>query len=134
MFGAGVQACYRGPRLYDSPQTREIVENWVDFYKKHRKILDSDIIHIRRPDGKDYDGILHVDPSGEEKGLLMLYNPLDIAVQKTISFDIYYTGITETARVSLLDRSSFQVNVSSDNEITLNIDIPPGRWIWYVIK
>lgn len=34
LFGAGVQACYRGPQLYDSPQTKELVKKWVDFYKK----------------------------------------------------------------------------------------------------
>ena len=75
LFGAGVQACYRGPRLYDAPETRAIVEKWVKFYKKYRAILDSDVIHVRRPDGQDYDGLLHVNPALEEKGLLMVYNP-----------------------------------------------------------
>ena len=39
LFGAGVQACYRGPRIYDAPETRAIVKKWVDFYLLHRKIL-----------------------------------------------------------------------------------------------
>ena len=50
-FGAGVQACYRGPRLYDTDATRAVVRKWVDFYKAHRAILDSDIVHLRRPTG-----------------------------------------------------------------------------------
>ncbi len=58
LFGAGVQACYRGPQLYDAPETKALVEKWVGFYKKHRQILDGDIIHVRRPDGCDYDAIL----------------------------------------------------------------------------
>ncbi|MBN1125385.1 MAG: hypothetical protein JXA82_10280, partial [Sedimentisphaerales bacterium] len=49
-FGAGVQACYRGPRLYDTDATKAVVKKWVDFYKKYRPILDSDIIHLRRAD------------------------------------------------------------------------------------
>ena len=48
-----------------------------EFHKKHRQVLDGDIIHLRRPDGRDWDGILHVNPDGEEKGLIMLYNPLE---------------------------------------------------------
>ena len=32
-FGAGVQACYRGPRLYDTDETKAVVKKWVDFYK-----------------------------------------------------------------------------------------------------
>ena len=51
LFGAGVQACYRGPRLYDAPETEAVVKKWVSFYKKHRAILDSDILHLRRADG-----------------------------------------------------------------------------------
>ena len=77
LFGAGVQAAYRGPRLYDTPETLDLVKKWVAFYKKHRAILDSDIIHVKRADGRDIDAILHVNPSIDEKGLLMVYNPLN---------------------------------------------------------
>ncbi|MCW3054380.1 MAG: hypothetical protein JWN14_3550, partial [Chthonomonadales bacterium] len=40
---SGVQACYRGPRLYDTDVTRLMVKKWVSFYKQHRPILDSDV-------------------------------------------------------------------------------------------
>lgn len=84
LFGAGVQACYRGPRLYDTEDTRKIVTKWVNFYKSYRRILDSDIIHLRRPDGQDWDGILHVNPALENKGFLSIYNPLDVPIKKAI--------------------------------------------------
>ncbi len=32
-FTAGVQACYRGDRIFDSPLTKSLVKNWVDFFK-----------------------------------------------------------------------------------------------------
>ena len=75
-YGAGVQACYRGPRLYDTDATKQTVINVINWYKKYRDILNSDIIHLRRADGRDWDGILHVNPNLKTKGLLMLYNPL----------------------------------------------------------
>jgi hypothetical protein len=75
-YGAGVQACYRGPRLYDKEATKKTVISVVDWYKKYRDILNSDIIHLRRADGREWDGILHVNPQLKTKGLLMLYNPL----------------------------------------------------------
>src|SRR5579884_498568 len=59
-FGSGVMAAYRGPRLYDTEATRAVVKRWVDFYKRYRAILDSDIVHVRRPDGRGIDCILHV--------------------------------------------------------------------------
>ena len=45
-IGAGVAACYRGYRLYDSDVTKALVTKWVSFYKKYRSILIRDIIHV----------------------------------------------------------------------------------------
>ena len=60
-FGAGVAACYRGWRLYDSEHTRNVVIKWVSFFKKYRRILISDVVHVRRPDMQvAHDGILRV--------------------------------------------------------------------------
>ena len=48
----GVQACYRGHRLYDTEETKQMVREVVAWYKKYRDILESDLIHgppRRRP-------------------------------------------------------------------------------------
>jgi hypothetical protein len=47
-IGAGVAACYRGYRLYDTDVTKALVTKWVNFYKKYRSILIRDIIHVRK--------------------------------------------------------------------------------------
>ena len=134
LFGAGVQACYRGPRLYDAPETREIVKKWVDFYKKHRRILDADIVHVRRPDGRDYDGILHADPWGEEKGLLMLYNPLDEEIRKTLTIDLYYTGLKGSVRLIHEEGDEEEKKLDHRQQLELDIRIPSRKWTWYVFK
>ena len=134
LFGAGVQACYRGPRLYDTPETREVVKKWVDFYLKHRRILDADIIHVRRPDGRDYDGLLHVDPEGDEKGLLMLYNPLNVPVKKQIKIDLYYTGLKGKALVSNEEGDFKSLTLESNGILYLDIEIPANKWTWYIFK
>ena len=100
LLGAGVQACYRGPRLFDCDETKAAVKKWVAFYKPHREVLDGDIIHLRRANGLDWDAILHVNPLGREKGLLMVYNPLDQPVIRMLTIPLYYTGLTRTAKVS----------------------------------
>ncbi|WP_188504140.1 hypothetical protein [Parapedobacter pyrenivorans] len=133
LFGAGVQACYRGPQLYDTPETKVLVKKWVDFYKRHRRILDSDIIHLRRPDGRDYDAILHVDPMGEEKGLLMVYNPLDTPIERTLTVDLYYTGLRDKATVSTNDGGSKVMSLDGTS-LQLPITIPANGQVWYVLK
>lgn len=134
LFGAGVQACYRGPQLYDTPETKEVVMKWVNFYKKHRRILDSDIIHIRRPDGKDYDAILHVDPSGEEKGLLMVYNPLNEPIKQKIKVNLYYTGLKSKAKITEKEGKTQNMQIDRDYNAVFNLDIPAKGYTWFVIK
>ncbi len=134
LFGAGVQACYRGPRLYDAPETRALVKKWVSFYKRHRAILDSDIIHLRRADGRDLDYILHVNPQLKEKGLLMVYNPLDREVRKTLSVPLYYTGLTTVAAVREEEGESKSYTLDRDYKIVLPVSVAPRGVAWFVLE
>ena len=134
LFGAGVQACYRGPRLYDTPETQAIVVKWVAFYKKYRSILDSDIIHLRRPDGKDWDGIMHVNPHLKQKGFISMYNPLNTVIKKVINVPLYYTGLENKAIVKCLDGKGKGYKLNRDYSIDLEIEIPARGYTWYVIE
>lgn len=134
LFGAGVQACYRGPELYDAPETKALVKQWVDFYKKHRQILDGDIIHLRRPDGRDWDGLLHVDPSGEEKGLLMLYNPLNEDITRELSVPVYYTGLHEMVQLEDESGNTKPHRVNRDYRIKVQVTIPARGYRYFVMK
>jgi hypothetical protein len=134
LFGAGVQACYRGPQLYDSPETREIVKKWVDFYKKHRPILDSDVVHLRRADGRSIDYLLHVNPALRERGLLMVYNPLDRAVEKTLAVPLYYTGLTASVKVSERDGTPQELQLDRQYRIALPVKVAPRGVTWFVLE
>ena len=98
-FGSGVIACYRGPRLFDTQQTKAVVKKWVDFYKKYRPILESDLIHVRRPDGRSVDCVLHANAQINPCGLAMLYNPTRTVQQTTLKLPLYYTGLPEIAKI-----------------------------------
>ncbi len=134
LFGAGVQAAYRGPRLYDSPETKQMVKKWVDFYKKHRSILNSDIIHVRRADGRDIDCILHVNPELEKKGLAMVYNPLDEPVKRKLTLPLYYTGLTETARIREKDGKPKTYQLNREYEVEIMVEIEAHSETWFIIE
>lgn len=134
LFGAGVQACYRGPRLYDTEETRTLVAHWVSFYKKYRAILDSDIIHLRRPDGRDWDGILHVNPRLKQKGFLSVYNPLEVDIEREIRVPLYYTGLTDKAIVKEQDGKAMKYTLNRDYSITMTVKIPAKGYNWYVVE
>ena len=133
-FGSGVQACYRGPRLYDTEGTKALVKKWVDFYKEYRDILDSDIIHVRRPDGRDIDCILHVNPQLKRKGLAMVYNPLEHTVKKQLKLPLYYTGLTKTASVREQKGKSRKYKLDREYNVKIPINITPKGFTWFVVQ
>ncbi|MCX6928313.1 MAG: hypothetical protein NT154_34660 [Verrucomicrobia bacterium] len=134
LLGYGVQACYRGPRLYDTEATKALVKKWVTFYKTHREVLDGDIIHLRRANGLDWDGILHVNPLGQEKGLLMVYNPLDHPMNQTLTIPLYYTGLTRSAKVRECDGSPKVFELDREYRIALPVVVAPRSHTWFVIE
>jgi hypothetical protein len=133
-LGFGAQACYRGPRLYDSDATKALVEKWVGFYKKHRAILESDVIHLRRADGRDIDGILHVNPALPEKGMAVFYNPTDHEIDREETIPLYYTGLTETAKVSEEDGSEKTYKLDRGYRIRARVRVRPHGMTWLVIR
>ena len=133
-FGSGVQACYRGPRLYDTDRTKELVKKWVNFYKEYRGILDSDIIHVRRPDGRDIDCVLHVNPQLKHKGLAMVHNPLDRAVRKQLKLPLYYTGLTKMAAIREQRGKSGKFELDRQYNVKIPVNIAARAVTWFVIE
>ncbi|HEY3389125.1 MAG TPA: hypothetical protein VGK38_06100 [Prolixibacteraceae bacterium] len=133
-YGSGVQACYRGPRLYDTDKTKQLVIKTISWYKKYREILNSDIIHLRRADGRDWDGILHVNPSGKEKGLMILYNPLNVPITRNINVPVYYTGLNSKSLIEDAEGKVKTVFINREYEITLNVTIPAKGYTYYIFK
>ncbi|MFC0774208.1 alpha-galactosidase [Terrimonas sp. R1] len=133
-YGAGVQACYRGPRLYDTDETRKVVVDVINWYKKYRAILNSDIVHLRRADGRDWDGILHVNPALKTKGLLMLYNPLKESIRRAIQVPLYYTGLENSALIGEKGKAMQSIRMNEKNEIQLSFTIAPESYTWFVIE
>ena len=130
---AGVQASYRGKRLYDTPETREMVRASVDVYKAHRDILESPAIHIRRPDGRDYDGYVHVNPELDEKGLIVFFNPLDEEITRTVSVPLYYTGLSDKAVISRFGTDGREYVLERDYTVRLTFTVPANDFVWFTV-
>ncbi|MDF2516601.1 MAG: alpha-galactosidase [Sphingobacterium sp.] len=134
-YGAGVQACYRGPRLYDTEQTKQTVIEVIQWYKKYRNILNADLIHLRRADGRDWDGFLHVNASEKGiKGLGMLFNPLKTAITRTIELPLYYTGLTDRAKISFDDKTVKTASLDHRAKTTITLTIPAESYRWFTVE
>ena len=133
-LGLGVQACYRGPRLFDTDRTKMMVKQWVDWFKKYRDILESDLIHGRRADGRDLDWMLHVNPALQHKGLLVVFNPLNQAVSKTIRVNLYYTGLKQTARIREQEGEANPYQLDRQFCVEVPVRVASQDMTWFVIE
>lgn len=133
-YGAGVQACYRGPRLYDTDSTRQVVVSVINWYKKYRSILNADILPLRRADGRDWDGWMHVDPQLKQKGLIMLFNPTNQPITRTIALPLYYTGKTGSVSIRKEEEPAVVYQLQRNYTLPFTFSLPAGGYAWYVIE
>ncbi|CAF1288987.1 unnamed protein product [Didymodactylos carnosus] len=134
-LGAGVAACYRGYRLYDSNDTRLLVKKWVDFYKKYRQILISDVIHVRRADMQSVDSFMHVNPYlNDIKGLAMVFNPTSESINTILTLPLYYTGLIDVAHVSEQENEWKTYTLARNYDIYIPVSLQPLGITWFLIK
>ncbi|TWT38012.1 hypothetical protein KOR34_29790 [Posidoniimonas corsicana] len=131
-LGLGVQAHYRGPRLFDTDRTKQKVKETVAWFKRYRDILESDLIHCRRADGRGLDWMLHVNPELEHKGMLCVYNPLDKAVSRQTLVDLYYTGLTDSAHVRDASGNVSDVELDRRSRARMVVAAPAQGMAWYL--
>lgn len=134
LWGAGVQACFRGPRLYDTAETRAVVRQWVDFYRRHQAILNSDMISLRRADGRDWDGWVHVNPRRSPCALAMLYNPLPVPISRTMDVPLYYAGLRDKAQRCIADGDAQIVDLDRQQRAKITVDLPPQGCTWITFQ
>ncbi|WP_295712654.1 NPCBM/NEW2 domain-containing protein [Mucilaginibacter sp.] len=133
-YGAGIQACYRGNRLYDTDATRNLVTAQITHYKKYRDILNADIVHLQRPTGRDWDGFIHVDPQLKQKAYAMFFNPLDTAITREVKLPLYYTGLKNNASIAVEGDSPKLFKLDNQGNVTLQVSIPANGNTWLLVE
>ena len=142
-MGYGVAGvCWRGRQIYDGPKSKAVVTQWAAFYKRYRStLINSKLIHVRRPDGQSLDAILHANPSPsggaqKERGILFAFNPTTAPVSANVTVGLYYTGLTDTAMLSPADDSAAAASYSlrRDFSISVPMDIPANGYAWWAVR
>jgi hypothetical protein len=92
--------------IYKTPAAKALLTKWVSWNKAHRRILNADILHVRRPSGRSFDCIGHADPAPprpgiDPRGLFLFFNPTAQKVSTVFSLPLYYSGAERLANVSV---------------------------------
>lgn len=83
-LGQGIPSCFSCERAFDGEDSKLLIRYWIDFFKRHRSLLTTDLIHLLRPNGVDLDGTVHVQPDAAQtnnsspyRALGHIFNPRD---------------------------------------------------------
>jgi hypothetical protein len=135
-LGAGVGACYRGDRLFDTPPVQAMVAKWMSFWRKYRPILVQDIIHVRRPDMQAVDCLLHVSANSSDStaALAMLYNPTLAPQQAKVALPLYYTGEGGAVLLAREEGPFAPVTLGRDYSLAVEATLPPQSVTYFVVK
>ena len=132
-LGYGAQACWRGTRLYDSPETKAMVVRMVSWFKKYRQILESDVTHLRRADGRRLDFVLHENPDSTPKAMLVAYNPTGKPAKEVIRIPLRHAKLTTAANVAEGETKSRRLPMKNGH-LELEISVPANGWTYYRIE
>ena len=104
------------------------MSKYVAWNKQHRRILNGDILHVRRPTGRSWDCVGHADPAPpvpgrDPRGLFLFFNPTASAVNTTAWLPVYYTGAEreKTVGVNWLDGANHTATVDMDYLISVQL-------------
>jgi hypothetical protein len=132
-FANGVQACWRGTRLYDAPQTKELVVRMVGWYKQYRELLESDTIHFRRPDGRRLDFVVKANPLTTPALMVCVFNPTDGELSETVRVPVDRSGLAGAVRVNREGALAASGSVV-DGLLELKATCRGKGWTWYSVE
>jgi hypothetical protein len=92
--------------VYKTAPAKALLTKYVSWNKAHRRILNGDILHVRRPTGRSWDCIGHADPAPprpgvDPRGLFLFFNPTEQNISTVATLPLYYTGAERLTNVSV---------------------------------
>jgi hypothetical protein len=135
-LGYGAQACWRGPRLFDTDATKALVKRHVAWFKKYRTILESDVIHgsSRRACGQDLDWVLHCNPRSDPPAMLVVWNPTTAERHLAIPLDLTYAGLVDRAVATGADGEGHALSLDRRSRTKLAVKVPAGGSAWFALR
>ena len=88
----------------------------------------------RRPDGRDLDYLVHVNPTLREKALVAIYNPLAQTVTRNLQLPLYYTGLEHSAHIRQEERLAHRYALDRAGRALVEVTVPAGAMTWLVVE
>jgi len=126
--------------LWQNPASQALVQGWAALMAKYRGLFNADVVHVRKPTGRSWDAVMHVDPRappGAPRALALLWNPLrTAALNVTAPLSVYYCGFPAGATVTATWRDGAVQALPQGPSFTVPIarTLPPQSYDWVVLQ
>jgi hypothetical protein len=97
-------------------------------------VLDSDLIHLRRPDGRDWDGFVHVNPQGKDKAMALIYNPTNAEIKRQLRIPLAYAGLRGNAMVSIEGAPASAIPLDRHDHALIETSIAAKGRKWFLFS
>jgi hypothetical protein len=131
---------FQGGPLWLNPASRAIAVGWGATFNAYRRVLNGDVIHVRKPTGRSWDAVMHVDPdapAGAPRAFLLLFNPTRaaLAVNTTTAVSAYYAGASpgDVLKATWKDGTVTALTVAADYTLPVARSLPALGYDWVAL-
>ena len=66
--------------------------------------------------------------------MILLFNPLDQDIVRTIDVPLYYTGLTQNAKIREQESEGQVYTLDREYQVKLTVKLPANGYSWYVVE
>jgi len=132
--------CFQGGPLWKNAASQAIVTKWTAVFDRFRAVLNGDVVHVRKPTGRDWDAMMHVLPSaapGEARAFAIFFNPTTSDLALNTSLAVYYAGFAagpSQVQLEWDDGSTEQATQDAAFGVRLGRTIPARGFVWAALS
>ena len=76
----------------------------------------------------------HIRVKGRQKGMLLVFNPTEEPITRTLDIPLYYTGLITTANIRDQDGPTKAYPLDRGFNVKLPVTVPANGYTWLVIE
>jgi hypothetical protein len=75
-----------------------------------------------------------VNPKGKEKGALMVFNPTEVDISRTLHVPMYYSGLTDQVVIKTSEGQNLAGKLDRKYDLEIQVNITAGDWMIYFFE
>ncbi|WP_152393838.1 alpha-galactosidase [Paenibacillus guangzhouensis] len=122
MFGYGHAGVLYGRNVYFGDKTKGIFNKWISFYKKYRKTLTGEMVHLARPNGYEPDAVMHVSTEADIPAVLVIFNPVHTDKVISLELPLNYAGFASEDTAHIANIGEIKLDSRGHGVVTVSLD------------